>query len=92
MSVTLYGQAPSEKRAHENEQCRMIVREIGSFGVSQRQMLMLIYLLSTELENMDHARALARHVRELGGDELFLSGPPEPDKEIVDNDDGKPTT
>jgi hypothetical protein len=39
-------------------ECREIVQEIHKFGVSQRQMLYLIYLLSLELENREVMLAL----------------------------------
>jgi len=82
MTPTLYGQAPSEKNAEENRLCREMIREINAFGVSQRQMLFLIHLLASELENIEHSRAVVKLVRELGGSELFLIGSPEPDVEM----------
>ena len=86
----LYGQAQSEKRAEENNVCRQIVREINNFGVSQRQTLMVMYLLASELENVEHMRTLTRMIRDLGGDDLFLSGRPEPDREIEEGENGTP--
>jgi hypothetical protein len=85
---TLYGQAQSEKRAEENAVCRQIVREINNFGVSQRQALLVIHLLASELENIEHMRAITKLVRELGGDDLFLIGAPQPDSEVNGGDDG----
>lgn len=82
-SATLYGQAQSEKRAEENATCRQIVREIGNFGVSQRQMLLIIHLLASELENVEHMRAITRLVRDLDSD-LFLIGSAEPDSPVSD--------
>ena len=87
---TLYGQADSEKRAEENEVCRQIVREISNFGVTQRQALLVIHLLASELENVEHMRAITRLVRELGGNDLFLIGTPEPDREVQEGNDGTP--
>ena len=87
-SPTLYGQAASEKRAEENQVCRQIVREINNFGISQRQTLMLIHILATELENVEHMRAITRLVRELGGNDLFLIGTPEADSEVKEDNDG----
>jgi poly(3-hydroxyalkanoate) synthetase len=69
-----YSQSKTEQLAQENEVCRQIVKEISNFGVTQRQVLMVIYLLASELENVEQMRALTRIVRELGGDELFLIG------------------
>lgn len=77
-----YGQLKSEKLAEENETCRKIVREIANFGVSQRQQLMIIYLLSLELENVEHMRTLTLAVKQLGDSELFLSPKEEQDGSI----------
>ena len=78
----MYGQAHSEKRAEENNVCRQMVREINNFGVTQRQTLFLIYLLASELENIEHMRAITKLVRELGDNDLFISGGPELDLEV----------
>ena len=90
MTPTMYGQAQSEKVAEENQLCREMIREINNFGVSQRQLMMLIHLLSSELENIEHARAITRLVRDLGGSELFLIGTPEHDHEVGDEPNGTP--
>lgn len=84
----LYGQSQSEKRVEENTVCRQIVREINNFGISQRQTLLLIYLLASELENVEQMRVITKLVRELGGTELFLIETPEPESEISGGDDG----
>lgn len=76
-----YGQTQTEKLAAENEVSRQIVREINNFGISQNQALMVMYLLASELENIEHMRAITRLIRELGGNELFLIGQPELDVE-----------
>ena len=49
----LYGTTESELNAARSQQCREIVREIINFGVTQNQILKIIYLLSLELENRD---------------------------------------
>jgi len=77
-----YGRMKSEVRAEENDVCRKIVREIGDFGVTQRQTLYVIYLLAMELEDPEQMRSLTEHVRELGGHELFLAD------SVEDKDDG----
>jgi hypothetical protein len=74
-----YGQMKSEKMAEENELCRQMMREINNFGISERQRLMLIFLLAQELENVEQMKAVTKLVREVGGDELFLIGTPEAD-------------
>lgn len=80
----MYGQTPGERRADENNVCRQIVREVNNFGISQRQSLVLIYLLALELEDAEKMRSITRLVRELAGDELFLIGSMEPDAEVSD--------
>ena len=84
----LYGQAQSEKRAEENTVCRQIVREINNFGVTQRQTLLIMHLLASELENFEHMRELTKLIRELGGDDMLLIGAPETDHEILGGNDG----
>jgi hypothetical protein len=67
-----YGQMQSEKIADENTVCRQIVKEISAFGITQRQVLMVIYLLGIELEDNTQMRSITGLIRELGGSELFL--------------------
>lgn len=71
--VTKYGELGSEKHAEENKLCRQIVREISTLEVSQRQRTLVIYLLALELENIEHMRAITDLVKELAGNDLFLS-------------------
>jgi hypothetical protein len=68
-----YGQLTSEKLAKENEECRKVVHEILNIGVSQRQLMFLIYLLSLELENIEYVQALADVIKEIAGDQIFIS-------------------
>lgn len=55
----------SKLSKHKRDECREIVREIREFGVSQRQLLYTIYLLSLELENTTAMRALAKTIGEV---------------------------
>ncbi|MFA6049653.1 MAG: hypothetical protein WC761_00380 [Candidatus Paceibacterota bacterium] len=48
----------------KRQECRDILREIKTFGVSQRQMLYLIYLMSLELEDTVTTKALVKAVGE----------------------------
>ena len=48
----------------KRQECRDIVLEIRKFGVNQRQMLYLIYLLSLELEDNVTMKALAKAIGE----------------------------
>lgn len=60
-----YGQTSSEKIAEENQTCRQVVREIGNFGISERQRLFIIYLLALELEDVEAMKSVTSLVREL---------------------------
>lgn len=51
---------PAKKR----NECRDILLEIKKFGVSQRQMLYLIYLMALELEDVEAMRAITAAVGE----------------------------
>jgi len=75
-----YGQLNSEKIAKENEECRKIVKEIINIGLTQRQQVFLIYLLSMELENIEFVQTLTSMIKEIAGDQIFIS---------QRNDDGK---
>lgn len=75
-TTKLFGKMNSETVAEENETCRRIVKEVQNFGVTQRQQLMLIYLLALELEDVAKMKAITTLVRDLGED-MFLSGKPE---------------
>lgn len=77
-----YGQLSSEKLAKENEDCRKIVKEVLNIGLSQRQHMLLIYLLSLELENIEHVQALADLIKEISGDQIFISKKEENDGKI----------
>ena len=62
---THYGQTTSEKIAEENQACRQVVKEIGNFGVSDRQRLFIIYLLAMELEDVEAMRSITSLVRDV---------------------------
>lgn len=70
--MTTYGELDSEKVASENAVCREIVREIVRFGVSQRQIYMIINLLGQELENIEHMQTLMTLVKEMQTDVHLL--------------------
>ena len=73
MSQPLYGELKSEKQANDNLVCRQIVSEISQFGITERQRLMIIFLLAMEIEDQGRMREITACVKELAGDELFLS-------------------
>ena len=61
------------KLTEEKEACRHIIVELNKFGLTQRQILFLIYLLGLELENIEHMREITMLIKELGAEEVFLS-------------------
>lgn len=73
MSAQYYGKLDSEKQAEHNLVCRKIVKEITDFGVTQNQILMIIYLLALQLEDQEHLRAVTEVVKEIQG--TFLTDP-----------------
>lgn len=70
----LYGSLQTDKVAEENEVCRQIAREISRFEISDRQRVVLIYLLSLELENREWFVPITTTVREVAHD-AFLTPP-----------------
>jgi hypothetical protein len=53
-----------ELPANKRKDCRDIVLEIRKFGVSQRQLLYIIYLLSLELEDNKLMRGIVKIIGE----------------------------
>ena len=51
MGIKTYGVSESQREILESAQCREIAHEILNFGVNQSQILILIKLLSLELED-----------------------------------------
>lgn len=68
-----YGELDSEKLAKANQVARDIVGEINRYGISEQQRMLIIYLLSLELENVEHMKELTTVVKELGKGEVFLT-------------------
>lgn len=72
-SPNLYGDSlASEKIAEENQACRNIIKQIMDYGVNQRQVMMLIYLLGMELESVDQMRSVTSLVKELQSSILLM--------------------
>lgn len=74
MTKNLYGQLQSEKMAEENRIAREIVKEIGNFGINERQRWMVIYLLAMELENIEDLKELTGFIKLRKGENVFLTG------------------
>ena len=74
MAQYYYGQLQSEKTAEENKVAREIVKEIGNFGINERQRWMIIYMLAMELENIEDLKALTSFVKSRKGENVFLTG------------------
>jgi len=66
----------------DNITCREMVKEIMRFGVSQRQIYFIIYLLSLELENIEHVQVLSAIIREMREDTHLIDHPSN-DKDLV---------
>lgn len=61
----LFGQLNSEKLAEENEVCRKIVSEVTNFGINQRQLKYVIYLLSLNIEDPETMREMVGATKEI---------------------------
>lgn len=81
----LYGNLQSETLALENMKCRQIVSEITNFGVNDRQIMMIIYLLSLNLENNDKMREISSLIRSLE-ETLFITDMSEDGKKGIFTD------
>ena len=72
MTIKKYGNTQTENWATDSFQARQIVNEVMKFGVSQSQILKIIYLLSLELEDrnaMLQISTLAQALNEDPGEE-----------------------
>ena len=68
----LYGKLNSEKVADENLVCRQIVKEITGFGINQRQLKYVIYLLSMNIEDAEPMQEMVSAIKEICPD-IFLA-------------------
>lgn len=70
---TIYGETQSEKLVADNEVAHQIVKEIGHFGINDRQRWLIIYYLGMELENIDEMKSLTSYVREVKGKDILIT-------------------
>tara|TARA_A100001011_G_scaffold379298_1_gene445139 strand:+ start:243 stop:485 length:243 start_codon:yes stop_codon:yes gene_type:complete len=70
MSIKAYGETEDEMDIKDRAKCRDIVQEILNFGVSQKQIVQLVYLLSLELENIDDMKHLSRACKAVADGEV----------------------
>jgi hypothetical protein len=59
--------------ANKRNECREIVQEVRKFGISQRQLLYLIYLLALEVEDREVMQALVKAIGD-NRDKIPVSG------------------
>ena len=65
MVVKKYGSTKEEVDVQDMIKCREIVQEILNFGVNQRQLLKIAYLLSLELESRDDMVKVSGCIQEI---------------------------
>ena len=63
--IKLYGETEEEKLIREKQHCRLIIKEILDFGVTERQKYQIIKLMAENLEDFGHMKRLADVVDEL---------------------------
>ena len=63
--ATRYGKSDKEVTVDGRGQARDIVQEILNFGVSQQQILYIVYLLALELEDRDAMLKISNSVKQL---------------------------
>lgn len=73
MNDNIYGQLQSEKMATDSHAARSIVKEIDNFGINDRQRWLIIYYLSLGLESIEEMKSLTSFIKEVKGDDLFIS-------------------
>ena len=73
MTQTMYGQLESEKLAKDSQVAREIVKEIGHFGINDRQRWLILYYLAMEIENVEEMKEMTGCIRALKGSDLFIT-------------------
>ena len=69
----IYGEMQSDKLVADNEVVHQIVKEIGHFGVNDRQRWLIIYYLAMELESIEEMKSLTSYIKERKGKEIFIT-------------------
>ena len=59
--------------AEDNLKCRKLVSEILNFGLSQKQIYFMMYLLSLNLENISHSQDLSSILKGMNEEFLLMS-------------------
>jgi len=67
-----YGKLASDVLAEENKVARDIVREIAQFGINERQKILVMYLLSLELENVNDMKKFSSFIKSEKSD-IFIA-------------------
>lgn len=62
--IELYGKSNTDKLAEENLTARKIVKEISTFGISERQRCLIMYYLSLELEDVETSQVISSFLKE----------------------------
>jgi len=60
----LYGKSNVDKLAEESLVARKIVKEISTFGISERQKCLILCYLSLELEDIEKAQVIFSFLKE----------------------------
>jgi hypothetical protein len=68
--IKAYGSTDDELAIEDRSECRDIIQEILNFGVTQKQIVQLVYLLSLELENIDEMRYLSKACKAVAEGEI----------------------
>lgn len=74
-NTTKFGKLESETRYEKIIECRQIVKNIKDYGVTDEQVMVIIRLLSLNLENHKHSAELSTITKEMAiesGNSLFL--------------------
>lgn len=71
--IKSYGSTSDEIDIKDRAKCREIVSEILNFGVSQKQIVQITYLLSLELENREDMLFLSKACKSVADGEINKS-------------------
>lgn len=69
-NIKAYGETADEAEVKDRSKCREIVGEIMKFGVNQKQLIQIVYLLSLELEDRAEMTHISQACKDVQNDKV----------------------
>lgn len=86
MGIRLYGMSNDKHVLEESQEAREIVKKIVEYGVTQKQLLYIIYDLAMNLEKDEDTKKITNACKEIAGEAkspvIITSGEPKRSLEV----------